>query len=52
MQMDGVDWIVYSEAPSVHIYMADLGHDVYIGNGRGTEYSMKHTSLDATTDQS
>ena len=51
MEMDGVDWITGSAAPSVHIHMADLGHDIYIGNGRGTEYSMQHTTLNATTDQ-
>lgn len=48
MRMDGVDWIATDDdVPSAHFYLADLGYDIYIGNGRGTEYSMKHTSLDA-----
>ena len=29
----------------------DAGHDLYIGNNRGTEYSQTHTTYSATTDQ-
>lgn len=50
MTMDGVDWITDSADPSAHIYLANQGYDIYMGNGRGTEYSMKHTSLDAVKD--
>ena len=49
--MDGTDWISVSYVPAPHFYMADLGHDVYIGNGRGTEYSQGHAEYDASTDQ-
>lgn len=28
-----------------------MGHDVYIGNNRGTEYSRTHTTYNAETDQ-
>ena len=31
--------------------LADDGHDVYIGNNRGTIYSQEHLSLDASNDK-
>ena len=37
--MDGITWIEFMAVPAPHFEIADLGHDVYIGNNRGTEYS-------------
>ena len=37
--MDGTMWIEEAQNPAPHIHMADLGHDVYVGNSRGTDYS-------------
>ena len=31
--------------------MADLGHDIYIGNNRGTDYSQTHKTYSASTNQ-
>lgn len=33
-----------------HIQMADLGHDIYISNNRGTEYSQGHKTYSAEDD--
>lgn len=30
--------------------LADLGHDVYIANNRGTEYGRGHTEMDSPAD--
>ena len=49
---DGTSWLELTDnQPSFIIKVADLGHDVYIGNNRGTEYSQKHVTLDAAEDQ-
>ena len=39
-----------SPEPAPMIQIADLGHDVYMGNGRGTEYSIGHTAMASPAD--
>jgi len=34
----------------MQIQYADLGHDIYIGNNRGTQYSLGHTQMDSPAD--
>lgn len=36
----GTEWNPGNAAP---IQFADLGYDIYLGNNRGTEYSLGHT---------
>ena len=36
LAMDGTNWLEWSDEDMPHFHMADLGHDIYIGNGRGT----------------
>lgn len=48
--MDGTMWLEWNPVPAPHFYMADLGHDVYIGNNRGTEYSQTHKTYSSATD--
>ena len=47
-----MDASLYVEAASnPMIQMVELGHHIYVGNNRGTEYSQGHLSLNADTDQ-
>ena len=49
---DGTGWLENSvDGQPPHTYAIEAGHDVYIGNNRGTEYSQMHKTLSATTDQ-
>ena len=43
-------WL-YGQDTALPIAMAELGHDVYIGNNRGTEYSQQHVTYDPLEDQ-
>ena len=36
--------------PAVQIQFADLGYDVYLGNNRGTEYSLGHADFSTASD--
>ena len=47
--MDGVAYLAWASNPMIQ--MADLGHHIYLGNNRGTEYSQGHSTLSAETDQ-
>ena len=49
--MDGTSWLEWNSVPAPHFHMADLGHDIYIGNNRGTEYSQEHKKWSAKTQQ-
>ena len=49
--MDAMEWhnqSVDGQAP--HTYALEAGHDVYLLNNRGREYSQMHKTLNATTD--
>ena len=49
---DGMDASLYVEAASnPMIQMVELGHHIYVGNNRGTQYSQGHISLNPETDQ-
>ena len=48
--MDGTNWLDWNDTPAPQIHFADLGHDIYVANQRGTDYSQQHTTLDPSTD--
>ena len=43
-------WL-YGQDTALPIAMAELGHDVYIGNSRGTDFSQMHVTLDPAVDE-
>ena len=47
--MDGVEFVEWGGGQMT--MMADLGHHVYVGNTRGTDYSRGHETLSAVDDQ-
>ncbi|KAF8035327.1 hypothetical protein BT93_C1375 [Corymbia citriodora subsp. variegata] len=42
---DGSAWLVNSPEQNLPLILADNGFDVWIANGRGTQFSRRHTSL-------
>ena len=51
MGMDAMEWhnqSVDGQAP--HTYALEAGHDVYLTNNRGKEYSQMHKTLSVTDD--
>ncbi|KAM2060421.1 hypothetical protein ACFX1T_045616 [Malus domestica] len=43
--MDGITWLLLPPGQSLAFLLADNGYEVWIGNTRGTKYSLGHTSL-------
>ncbi|XP_018504875.2 triacylglycerol lipase 2 isoform X2 [Pyrus x bretschneideri] len=43
--MDGITWVLLRPGQSLAFLLADNGYEVWIGNTRGTKYSLGHTSL-------
>ena len=41
LAMGGNEW--WNPGTAAPIQFADLGYDIYLGNNRGTEYSLGHT---------
>ena len=48
---DGASWLTnFGDDKSFHLQLADKGYNVWIGNNRGTNYSQKHKTYDASGD--
>ncbi|KAL6287272.1 hypothetical protein ACE6H2_011662 [Prunus campanulata] len=43
--MDGITWLLLPPDQSLAFLLADNGYEVWLGNTRGTKYSLGHTSL-------
>ena len=48
--MDGTSWLEFGYDRPIPTVLADEGYVVYLGNTRGTEYSMKHEEYDPVED--
>ncbi|CAL5371648.1 unnamed protein product [Camellia sinensis] len=46
--VDGMTWVLNSPDESLAFILADSGFDVWISNTRGTKFSRRHLTLDAT----
>jgi pimeloyl-ACP methyl ester carboxylesterase len=44
------DWFMAQREKSIAYQLAHKGYNVWVGNNRGTKFSMRHTKLDSSRD--